>query len=738
MQYVSRQPRRRSFVPTPSKGPPETLTCAWVYPALQSGCARSWSVCTAGAVTAAVATLTCLGDAVLAQQTISLPPVVVQGATLAAPPQRSASPPAQQTQPPPPAPTEPEVAVDTVGGAPVYTIGNAVSVVTGEELRSQQIRNGAEALRSLPGVAVGRSGGIGNFTQVRIRGAEGNQTLVLIDGIEANNVADGEFDFSNLSAEDIERIEVIRGPMSGLYGSNAVGGVVNIITRTGKGPPSVTVRTEAGSFGTRDVAARASGGSDRAHLAVSYHWRDTGGFNIAPIGDEDDGSRLGTLTVRGGAKLLPGVTLDFTVRHTDKRADRDGFGDIFDPALNGTLATAFDDLSTLRNRVLLAGANLRWDTHDGRLTQEFRANHNGTITEDSDRTFLPFATSTNTSNVAKYAYLATYRLDTPGLWAKHALSGRVEKEDERFTPEGPFADGQLRERGRVAYTGEWRGGFHDRLFLTAGFRHDDNDNFRDFTTWRTAASLVLREINARPHASAGTAVKLPTMFEQFGSDQFFRPNPNLSPEESFGWDAGVEFTFHNGRVIFDVTYFRANLTNKINGFFFDPVLGNFTAINLPGESTREGVEISARYKVTPSLTLGGAYTYLEARNPNGEREIRRPPHAARADVAYTFHGGRGTATLAAIYNGRTEDDAFVLPFFSPTLRAPLDAYWLINATANYKVHQGVEVFGRVENLLDQHYQEAFGFEAAPIAAYAGVKLTFGGPDGIGGNRVPLK
>src|SRR5262249_2979745 len=150
----------------------------------------------------------------------------------------------------------------------------------GEELRAAQVRTAAEALRGLPGVAVNRSGGVGNFTQVRIRGAEGNHTLVLIDGIEANNLADGEFDFSNLSAEDIERIEIIRGPMRGLYGSNAVGGVVNIVTRQGRGPLSLTLRSEAGSLNTRDVVARVAGGSEKAHLAVSYAWRGTDGFNI--------------------------------------------------------------------------------------------------------------------------------------------------------------------------------------------------------------------------------------------------------------------------------------------------------------------------------------------------------------------------------------------------------------------------------------------------------------------------
>jgi vitamin B12 transporter len=680
--------------------------------------------------------LTALASAAVGQPT-ELPGITVQGATLAAPPRRPLATPASEGAEAPASAAE-TTAADTIAGMPAYTIGNAVSVITGEELRRSQVRTAAEALRGLPSVAVGRSGGVGNFTQVRIRGAEGNHTLVLIDGIEANNLADGEFDFSNLSAEDIERIEIIRGPMSGLYGSNAVGGVVNIITRPGRGPLSLTVRSEAGSFGTRDIAARIAGGSDKGHLALSYHWRGTDGFNIAPLGGENDGSRLASLMLRGGARLLPGVTLDFTVRHSDKTADRDGFGNIFDPALSGTLATAFDDRSRLSDRILLAGANLRADTPDGKLTQEFRANYNSTITEDHDRTF--FSDSKNSSETDRLAYIATYRFDLPGL--KNTVSGRVEREQERFTPEGPFADGLQRERGRMSYTGEWNGGFLDRLFLTAGIRRDDNDNFQDFTTWRASASLVLREIATRPHASVGTAVKLPTMFEHFGTSQFFVPNPGLTPEHSSGWDAGVEFTFDRSRLLFDITYFRANLTDKIRGFVFVPELNNFSAVNLAGESTREGVELSARYKINPNLTLGGAYTYTDARNPDGVREARRPPHSARADVTYAFNGGRGTATFAAIYNGSMEDDVFQLvpnAFAPPPLtfasagRIGLDPYWLLNATASYKLQPGVELFGRVENLLDQHYQETFGFEASPVTAFAGVKLTFGGPDGIGGS-----
>ena len=135
--------------------------------------------------------------------------------------------------------------------------------------------------------------------------------------------------------------------------------------------------------------------------------------------------------------------------------------------------------------------------------------------------------------------------------------------------------------------------------------------------------------------------------------------------------------------------------------------------------------------MTRDLTLGGAYTYTDARRPDGEREFRRPLHGGRADLAYAFAGERGKATLAAIYNGRMDDIAFVMPFFFPTQRVALDPYWLVNATVSYKLQPGVEVFARVENALDRHYQEVFGFESPPLAAYAGLKLTFGGTDGIG-------
>jgi vitamin B12 transporter len=663
-----------------------------------------------------------------------LPPVTVQGATLEAPrpPKKAKSVGASAAEETKAEAKDGDPADD---GVPAASVGNAVTVLTRADLQRLQVRQVADALRSLPGVTVGRSGAFGNFTQVRIRGAEGNHTLVLIDGVEANNTTDGELDFSNVSADDIERIEVIRGPMSALYGSNAVGGVINIITRRGRGPLMLTLKTEAGSLGTGDVAASLSAGSQWAHFALSMHWRSTDGFNISPFGSEADGMVLRSFNFNGGVKVMEGMTLDLTLRHVDKKADRDGFGD---PNSVGTPSTATDAASFLHDQQLLAGVRLKWDTLDNKLTHQVHFKYNRTTISDQDLPdpalcsppfFLcPFFFS-NFGERTSYGYLGTYRFETPG--AKHAVSGLIEKETEVFIPKGDLGDFKARERDKLSVAGEWRISFGEQLFITAGARHDDNSVFEDFTTWRLAAAWAIKPLGLRPHASVGTAVKFPAMFEQFGQfPGFFVANPGLKPEQSLGWDAGVEIGLGKATTL-DVTYFHADLTDKI-ATNEDPKIP-FTLVNLPGVSTRDGIELALRTRFTPSLTATFAYTYLSAEDSTGLEEIRRPRHAGRVDLSYVFAGGLGSANLGIAYNGSMTDAVFVNPFGVPDGRLLLDDYWLVNASVSYKLQPGVELFGRVENLFDQRYQEVFGFEAAPITAFAGIKLTFGGPDGIGGS-----
>ena len=359
------------------------------------------------------------------------------------------------------------------------------------------MRHVADALRSVPGVAVGRSGAFGNFTQVRIRGAEGNHTLVLIDGVEANNTTDGEFDFSNLAAEDIERIEVIRGPMSALYGSGAVGGVINIITRRGQGPLTLTLKSEIGSLGTSDFSARLAAGGPWAHFALGAHWRNTDGFNISPFGSEADGTRLKSFNFAGGVKIVEGLGLEVHLRQIDKRrrprrlrlrsgsAAGDGEGRPIAvaarPALHRRRAAAVGDAEQAAH----APAALQ--------VPQLRRPSIRTSPSARRRSSPPTTTSGR-----RYGYLGTYRFDTPALWAKHALSALIEKEVETFVPGGTLGDGIKRERERLAFAGEWRGAFADQVFITAGVRHDDNSVFSDFTTWRLSGAWAPQVARSAP------------------------------------------------------------------------------------------------------------------------------------------------------------------------------------------------------------------------------------------------
>jgi vitamin B12 transporter len=206
----------------------------------------------------------------------------------------------------------------------------------------------------------------------------------------------------------------------------------------------------------------------------------------------------------------------------------------------------------------------------------------------------------------------------------------------------------------------------------------------------------------------------------------------LTPETSLGWDAGVEATFFGGKAIVDVTYFNANLENEIDFDFVPPVAACggvpfcFVPFNRAGESQREGIEVAGRALLMDGLSVGVAYTYLKATEFNGLEEVRRAPHSGRADINYAFDGGKGNINLAAVYNGEMQDVAFSALTFSSE-RVTLDEYWLVTAAASYKVAPGVELYGRVENLLDEDYQEIFGFETAGVAAYAGVRISYEEP-----------
>jgi vitamin B12 transporter len=696
--------------------------------------ARSAWMMTCALVTTSVA----LNAGEALAQDAELPPIVVEGTTISVPAKKpKKAPAAVETEPVSsnaPGSAEPQPLSSSDAGGPeaagevsdagrlLQNQGSSVTVVTSEDLQRQQIRHAADALKSLPGVSVSRAGGPQSLTYVRIRGAESNHTLVVVDGVEVNT-ADGAFDFSYLTADDIEQIEVLRGPQSALYSSGALGGVINIKTKSGKGPLTIRTRGEIGTQNSQNGAIQIGGGNDQAHGVFTLAGYRTDGYNLSLQGDEDDGARFSNLSFSGGVEVLPGLTIDATLRRSETDGERDDF-DFINIRPDGFEGLA--DTASEFNQVLTIGrlaATL--ETFDGKWVHQVSAYKTESDLYDIGRGLSP-GTGRFITERSEIAYRSTLTIDTPSQpMVTHYLTGLVEHRKETFEQDSRFAFGNTLvdvEEDRTSFAGELRGEYFKSLFLSATARYDDNRSFDDYATWQTSASWRIPDSIFRVHASAGSGVKYPSLLElygEFGPNNFVG-NPNLQPEESLGWDAGLETTLFGGRAIVDVTYFQQSLKNEIFSVFLP---FGYTADNREGESDRKGIEVSGRFNLARGLDLGLAYTYLDATEPSGQEEIRRPPHSGRVDVGYTTPDERGKINLAVAYTGDTFDENFNYNSFS-TERLLLEDYWLVTLAGSYQLAPGVELYGRVENLLDEKYTEIIGIDSAPVAAFVGMKFTY--------------
>ncbi|MCP8895140.1 TonB-dependent receptor [Shinella daejeonensis] len=589
--------------------------------------------------------------------------------------------------------------------------GRAVTVITGEQIEKNHIRYVADALRLVPGFAVSRMGSYGGLSQVRVRGAEGNHVLVVIDGVEVNDNGTGEFDFSSLIADDIERIEILRGPQSTFWGANAMAGVINIVTKRGERDSATsTARTETGTDGTWLGALSTRGGGETYDYALSGTFRRSSGFNIANIGREDDGDRNATLNGKFTVDISPDTTIDGTLRYVNRRGDTDPQD--FDTAM------AFDAADYIKTRELFGSLGLTNTALDGALTQKARIsandihrfNHSGL-----------FGDSWDDGNRYNATYQASYRFDDLENQV-HQLTAGYEWQRETFSPSHLNETFSRRAHSLV---GEYRGEFLDQFYLNGGLRQDWNDAFANAATWTVSGAWQIPGAHTRLHASIGTAVTNPTFYEQFGYfPGAFIGNPNLRPEESRGWDIGVEQRFFDGELIVDVTYFNQNLKSEIATV--SDANFNTTAVNLDGTSKRQGVEVAATVDFFNGFTATAAYTYTDASEQStagGPRqaEVRRPRHAGSVNAAYVFDEGRARVFAEAIFNGKMEDAVFAT-LLPP--RVPLAGYTVVNIGGSYKLNETVEIFGRIDNLFDRDYQEVYGYNAPGLAAFAGVKATF--------------
>ena len=595
---------------------------------------------------------------------------------------------------------------------PAEQVGSSVTVITAEDIERKQVRVVSDVLREVPGVAVSRSGPVGANTQVRIRGAEGNHTLVIIDGVEVNNPSSfDEFDFGNLLAADIERIEVLRGPQSALYGSDAIGGVITIITKKGRGPVTGSLSLEGGSFRTGQASASVRGGGDWYHFSLGGTGFTTEGVSIAPESEgnsEDDGHRNQTYNAKLGVIPFENLQIELFGRFVKSTAETDA-----QPAVAGIIRTVDADEKTDTEQ-WTGRAQVKYSLFDGAWEHMLSAGYNKIAADFFENNALTFEAD---GKKVRYHYQTNVSFQTPSVAeATHSLTFLAEREDELQVTRSAFGDSDL-DITNHGYVGEYRAGLWHRLYLSGSARYDDNDIFKNATTFRTTAAYLHNETGARLHGSYGTGVKNPTLSELFGFGPNFVPNPNLKPEESKGWDIGVEQTFLDDRLSVDVTYFNNRITALIQG------AGN-TAVNLDGISKIQGLEVTAKATIVDGLTFTGQYTFTDGEDTNGVELVRRAKHLASANLAYAFLDGRASLDLGIDYNGEQKDIQFS-NFFLDRTNVTLDDFVLVNATAAYQFIKGVELFARGENLLDEDYQQVLGFSNPGIGGFIGVRATIG-------------
>ncbi|RAI00304.1 TonB-dependent receptor [Acuticoccus sediminis] len=584
-------------------------------------------------------------------------------------------------------------------------VGSAVTIIDETELEDRKVRVVADVLRTVPGVTVNRTGVVGNQTQLRIRGAESNQTLVMIDGIEVNDPSGGsEFDFAHLLTQGVARIEVLRGPQSALYGSDAIGGVVNIVTRRADGTPTASGFFEGGTRATASGGLSAGGSVGKFDYFASFGGLRTEGFSSAAEwkgNHEKDGYENVTAFGKIGFQPIEALRFDAVGRLTSYSAESDDFIGGIGPV---------DGDGSSEGLQLFGRAQARLDLWDGRWRHTA-----GVARSRFDNDYLDggIVTSSYLGTRTKFDYQSDLSLETPAASATHDLTFRLEHQIDAAEVDGYSTFD--RSVGETSVVGQYRLGVWDRLFLTGSLRHDVNELFDDATTYRLTAAYNIDETGTKLRASYGTGVKNPTLFELYGYTDTYHGNPDLKPEEAAGWDVGIDQWLWRERLMVQATYFNQRITDLIQG-------SGETSVNVAGTSEIHGVELAVAATPVEGLTLRGSYTYTDGEDARGVRLTRRPMHQASLDANYRFWQERANVNIELLYTGE-QTDLFYNADYS-TRVVDLDPYVVVNAAASWDINENAQVYGRVENLFNTRYEQAYGYGSPGFSAVAGLRLSF--------------
>ena len=587
---------------------------------------------------------------------------------------------------------------------------NAVTVIDRAQLRNRATVSLSNILRDVPGFSVSQVGVLGSQTQIRVRGAEANHLLVTIDGVEANDPSQGdEFSWGTLTASDIERIEIIRGPQSSLRGSDAVAGVVNIITRSAE-KSSVGLFLESGSWATHHSGFNIGYKQGDFDIRFGLSHIESEGDNIARRGDENDGYRNTTYNIRSGLKLSDQIDISFAARESDGMNQFDADND-FDGLIEDQDRVSEFENSTMRFQGDYSSKDGTWQ-HKVLISQS----------KSDNNAFADKAKGNVTASTKdQIQYIGSFTWDQ----GAQNIAALVEREEEDWMQRGEISWGvydpnQDRERDTDSVAVEYRTDINDHLTLAASARHDDNSEFDSAKTYRAEAIYQLTEA-IRLRGAVGTAVKNPTFTERFGFYTNFIGNPNLIPEESTSWELGADQLIMGSALTLSLTIFEAELENEIDGFVYDPATFAYTSSNINGTSERKGAELSAVGNISESMSLSAAYTYTDSTGDDAVREVRRPRHIASLNLGWQAAHNLHLNTNIQFTGEQT--DVYFPPFPEPSQVVALSNHTLVNINLNYSATDKFEMYLKLENALNENYEEVFGYQTLGFGASLGLRYS---------------
>lgn len=563
-------------------------------------------------------------------------------------------------------------------------VGRSVAVVTAEDIEVGQYHFVYDAISGTPGVQITRSGSFGATASLSVRGLAGDQTLVVQDGIVLNNPSlfGNSFDFANLDASDIEQIEILRGAQSTLYGPDAIGGVVNIVTKSGAEGFGANGYVEGGSFGTVRGAATVRGGVDDFSGRLTFSGMRTNGYSSAERRNgnpERDG--YDNISISSKVRYAPhdAVELQAVAKYQDSNNEFDSFTSMpIDGAEDGD------------TEQITIAASARFDLFDGVLNNQFLLTYLQSDMEFATGDIITFDTR---GERISYEYQGILQL----LDEAELAFGAEYEEQESATIVGFGANKVI---DSTSGFGLLQVRPVEGLTLSAGVRHDANSDYANQTTFSLSGALELFDGDTILRSSFSEGFKAPSVGELgFNSD--------LSPEISEGWDVGLEHVMFDDRIKVQVTYFEQNVQDLIA---FDLSLFNFLNVQ---EFDTSGVEVSAFFQICDKLQLNTNYTYLDAFNVSTTLASgNQPANSFGAEVLYQ-PTPRLTLSASVLHNGQEPSGAVVL-----------DRYTTVAARVQYQINDTVEVFGRVENATDKFYQDNNGYGTAPVSGYGGVRVRF--------------